>query len=164
MAKKFRRTISRGILEHSNLITAVGGLIMAADTGRGLFLLRDQDTYSNCWGLVGGRVEGQETPLQALARECREETGHRIHFEKIIPIELYQSSDNHFNYHTYICIAETEFMPRLNTEHQGYAWAPVTQAPRPLHPGLYNSFNTEVMKNKLQLISNSVKMGFVQDP
>lgn len=152
MAKKLRRTIPRRILEHTNIV-AVGALIYCKTTNRALFLLRDQDTYSGYWGLVGGRTEPGETILHCLARECREETGHRIIFEQVIPLELYQSNDNHFNYHTFICIVNQEFIPVLSHEHSGYAWSPVDNAPKPLHPGLFNSLNSEVIKNKLSEVS-----------
>lgn len=148
MGKKLRRPLSRGVLEHNNIV-AVGGLILCQPTGRALFLLRDQDTYSGCWGLVGGRTEPGETTLHCLARECREETGYRIVFDQVIPLELYQSPDNHFNYHTFICLVQKEFTPYLSTEHSGYAWTPIDKAPRPLHPGLFNSLNSEIIQNKL---------------
>jgi 8-oxo-dGTP pyrophosphatase MutT (NUDIX family) len=130
-------------------IVAVGGLIFCQTTGRCLFLLRDQDTYSGCWGLMGGRQEPGENIMQCLNRECREETGHRIVFDQIIPVDLYQSADEHFCYHTFLCMVQREFVPELSTEHSGYAWCPVDRPPRPLHPGLYNSLNARILKDKL---------------
>ena len=148
MGKKLRRSLSGRVLEHSN-ITAVGAVIIAQNTNRALFVLRDEDTYSGCWGLIGGRANANETALQALGRECREETGYHINFDRIVPLELYQSPDGHFSYHTYICLVDKEFVPDLSSEHNGYAWAPLSNAPRPLHPGLYNSLNSDVIKDKL---------------
>ena len=135
-------------------IIAVGALIYCTTTHRALFMLRDQDTYSGCWGLVGGRANPGETALQALYREAREETGYKINFDKIIPLELYQSTDQHFTYHTFVCQVDSEFTPVLCTEHSGYAWAPLNSAPRPLHPGLYNSLNSHIIQQKIAVLAD----------
>jgi len=135
-------------------IIAVGALIYCTTTNRALFMLRDQDTYSGCWGLVGGRANTGETALQALYREAREETGYNIIFDKIIPLELYQSTDQHFTYHTFVCQVDREFAPVLCSEHSGYAWAPLSNAPRPLHPGLYNSLNSNIIQQKIAVLAD----------
>ena len=57
------------------LFKACGTLLLANNTKRLLFLLRDNDTHSNTWGLVGGKVEDSETVMQALTREIKEEIG-----------------------------------------------------------------------------------------
>lgn len=157
MAKKLRRRVSGRVLEHSN-ITAVGAMIYCSTTERVLFLLRGEDTYSNFWGLVGGRIEANETVLQALDRECKEEVGYRIVFDHIVPLECYQSSDNHFQYHTFICVVDKEFIPHLSREHKGYCWTPIENAPKPLHPGLYNSLSAEVVKRKLESVRDFIRV------
>lgn len=35
--------------------------------------------YPDCWDLVGGHVEPDESPLQAVRRECREEVAVDVH-------------------------------------------------------------------------------------
>ena len=55
------------------LFKACGALLLANDTKRLLFLLSDNDTHSNTWGLAGGKVEDTETIMQALSREIIEE-------------------------------------------------------------------------------------------
>lgn len=149
-----KRNKNRGIAD----IVAIGGLIFCQTTSRCLFLLRDQDTYSGCWGLMGGRQEAGENIMQCLARECREETGHRIVFDQVIPLDLYQSADDHFRYHTFLCVVQTEFIPELSTEHNGYAWCPVDHPPRPLHPGLYNSLNARILQDKLDSLKYVLKV------
>ncbi len=56
-------------------IKAAGALFLAKNTKRYLFLLRDDDTHTNTWGLVGGRLESGETIVECLNREIKEEIG-----------------------------------------------------------------------------------------
>jgi len=151
MAKKLGRFVSRGSMVNRDL-TAAGALFLSAKTGRGLFLLRDQDTYSDTWGLVGGQLESTETLQQGLLREIEEEIGFVPHILKKIPLELFSSPDGHFNYHTFVLIVKTEFIPELSIEHKGYAWCDLSNTPKPLHPGLYNSFNNKIIRDKLKTI------------
>ena len=37
-----------------------------------------KEHFSNLWGVVGGKVEKGETPLQAMKRETQEETGIKL--------------------------------------------------------------------------------------
>lgn len=139
-------------------LTAVGALFISQSSGRGLFLLRDQDTYTNTWSLVGGKVEANETLYGGLVREIREEIGFEPTILKVLPIEYFQSPDQHFSYHTFVIIVPTEFIPMLSKEHKGYSWCALDATPKPLHPGLYNSFNNKVIKDKLKTISEILKI------
>ena len=77
MGKKLGRNLPRRSLVNRDL-TAVGALFISQKTGRGLFLLRDQDTYSNTWGLVGGQLETSETLYGGLVREISMALKHEI--------------------------------------------------------------------------------------
>ncbi|WP_409461985.1 NUDIX hydrolase [Amycolatopsis sp. GA6-003] len=57
----------------------VGGVVLNAE-GRAFVQLRsaDRDLYPNTWDVVGGKVEPDETAMEALAREVVEETGWRL--------------------------------------------------------------------------------------
>jgi len=157
MAKKLGRSIPRRSMVNRDL-TAAGALFLSAKSGRCLFLLRDQDTYSDTWGLVGGQLEQNETLYQGLTREIAEEIGFVPEIIKTIPLELFSSPDGHFNYHTFVILVKTEFIPELSSEHKGYAWCDLTNTPKPLHPGLYNSLNSQVIKDKLQTIQNILEI------
>ena len=157
MAKKLGRSVPRRVLVNSNL-TAVGALFISVKTQRGLFLLRDQDTYSNTWGLVGGQVERGETLYGGLVREINEELGFEPHIQKVIPLEYFNSPDGHFSYHTFVILTNSEFIPILSSEHKGYAWCDLTNTPKPLHPGLYNSFSSNVVKDKLKTIKQILEI------
>lgn len=151
MAKKLGRFVSRRSMVNRDL-TAAGALFISVKSGRGLFLLRDQDTYSDTWGLVGGQLEPDENLQQGLHREIEEEIGFVPHILKTIPLELFSSPDGHFNYHTFVLLVKTEFIPLLSSEHKGYAWCDLSNTPKPLHPGLYNSLNNKIIREKLETI------------
>lgn len=157
MAKKLGRFVSRRSMVNRDL-TAVGALFIAVKSGRALFLLRDQDTYSDTWGLVGGQTEGNETLYGGLVRETSEEIGFVPHIQKVIPLELFSSPDGHFNYHTFVVLVKNEFLPELSSEHKGYAWCDLSNTPKPLHPGLYNSLNNKVIREKLKTIQQLLKI------
>ena len=52
-------------------------------------LLLEKRRDCDLWGLVGGGVKRQETPLQAIVREIREELGVRIPKEKFRKLGVY---------------------------------------------------------------------------
>ena len=52
-------------------------------------LLLEKRRDCDLWGLVGGGVKKQETPLQAIAREIQEELGLRISQEQFRKLAVY---------------------------------------------------------------------------
>ena len=140
----------------SKMIKAAGALFIARSTNRYLFLLRNDDTYSNTWGLVGGRVEKDEQIIDCLNREISEEVGVIPNMIKIIPLDLYTSQDEKFEYHTFVCIVENEFIPDLNHEHKGYCWTTLDGIPKPTHPALYNSIQLSELQDKLKSINEII--------
>jgi len=136
-----------------NQIVCSGGLFLAKDTGRFLLLLRTQGKTAGTWGLVGGKKEpGDTTPIDILNREIAEEIGATPAIEKIVPLELFTSTDENFQYNTYVLIVDQEFIPTLNAEHASYAWCSLNAWPKPLHQGVKNSLNNRVVKAKLELL------------
>ena len=140
------------------MFKACGALLLANDTKRLMFLLRDNDTHSNTWGLVGGKVEANETVMQALDREIMEEVGRSLSINKTIPLELFRSDDGNFEYHTFICLIDEEFIPKLSDEHKGYCWCDVDSFPKPLHPGLYSSLNNYDIQQKLITVKDILEI------
>jgi len=134
-------------------IICSGGLFLARDTRRFLFLLRTQGKTAGTWGLVGGRKEPTDaTAFEALSREIQEEVGNTPKIKKIVPLELFTSNDQNFQYNTYVLMIDREFIPTLNEEHSGYAWSGFDQWPKPLHQGVKNSFNNRAVRAKLELL------------
>ena len=134
-------------------IICSGGLFLARDTRRFLFLLRTQGKTAGTWGLVGGRKEPSDaTAFEALSLEIHEEVGATPKIKNIIPLELFTSNDQNFQYNTYVLMIDREFIPTLNEEHSGYAWTGFDQWPKPLHQGVKNSFNNRAVRAKLELL------------
>jgi len=138
-------------MEFSNLIQGAGALFYSKQTHRWLFLMRADGRHENTWGFVGGKSEGSETPIETLHREITEEIGTDIPpIQKIIPIEKF--TNNNFEYNSYVCIVDNEFMPVLNQEHKGYCWTEIDSWPMPLHPGVFSSLRIDVIKQKIRTI------------
>lgn len=131
-------------------IICSGALFYTQNTKRFLLLHRTSEKTKGKWGLVGGTSEESETPWESLQRECIEEIGTLPDIKKVFPLETFISSDQNFNFHTYLCIIQDEFIPVLNDEHDGYAWACLDQWPKPLHPGLYNTLRNKTNYIKLE--------------
>jgi 8-oxo-dGTP pyrophosphatase MutT (NUDIX family) len=139
-------------------IVCSGALFYAKTTRRFLLLQKASGKHANTWGLVGGtNVEG-ETAWQGLQREIEEEIGFVPAIIKTIPIETFVSNDSVFNFHTYLCVIENEFIPSLSDEHNGWAWATVDSAPKPLHQGLRSSFSNKILRTKLQTVFDIVDL------
>jgi len=139
--------------EHRPQIICSGGLFLAKDTKRFLLLSRTQMKTAGTWGFVGGKKEPKDiTPFDALKREIEEEVGKIPAIRKVIPLELFVSNDQNFQYNTYVLLVDREFIPTLNDEHAGYAWSNYNQWPKPLHQGVKNSFNNKVIQIKLELL------------
>jgi len=134
-------------------IVCSGGLFLTKDTKRFLFLLRTQGKTAGTWGLVGGKKEPQDyTPYDALKREIEEEVGKTPAIKKIVPLELFTSNDQQFQYNTYVLIVEKEFIPTLNEEHSGYAWCDLNAWPKPLHQGVKTSLSNRSIRTKIELL------------
>jgi len=157
--QKLRRNLRQGSMETGsvNQIVCSGGIFLAKDTHRFLLLLRTQGKTAGTWGLVGGKKEpGDTTPIDILNREIAEEVGAVPSIEKIVPLELFTSTDENFQYNTYVLIVEREFIPTLNEEHAGWAWCAYDAWPKPLHQGVKNSVNNKVVRAKLELLLDLV--------
>lgn len=68
---------------------------------------------------------------------------------KILPIELYLSEDRGFEYGTYICLVEDEF---LSVSVPTLAWCDLDFLPKQLHNGLKTTLNNAVIRTKIETI------------
>ena len=131
---------------------AVGVWFRSIATGRYLYLLREDTKHPGTWALPGGKLEAGETLLGGMERECIEELGFFPAYKRLVPIEQFTSSDGTFEYHTWVCVIDQEFVPVLNHEHSGYAWINPGILPKPMHPGLWSTINIDVIQDKLAML------------
>lgn len=112
----------------------VGGIIVSEQTGNVLTVLRSaKESNPNTWTFAGGKLDLDESPVNALIRELEEEL-KLTKIKKILPLHRYQSRSEDFVYDTYIVLVSKEFIPELNWENSGYAWTTIDSLPNPLHP------------------------------
>ena len=138
-------------LEHTE---GCGALIYARTTNRYLFLLRNKSKHSGSWGIAGGKIHDGETVIQGLVREIQEEIGVDYAKKKFIPLETFTADNRKFVYYTFLVDCDKEFVPLLNDEHRGYCWVELHDHPRPLHPGLWRSFNFDIIKKKIKTLES----------
>lgn len=138
-------------------IVCSGALFYALDTKRFLFVHRTQGKRKDLWGVVGGTNENQETPWEGLRREIDEEIGP-TDIRKAMPLETFVSNDTKFLFHTYLTIVDNEFIPKLNNEHDGYAWVTFGKWPKPLHDGLRNTLQKKTNLKKLETVFQIVDL------
>ena len=129
---------------------SAGVFFYSSTTDRFLFLLRNDARNSGFWGLPGGKMNADETLLDGIKRECLEEMQYFPKRGKLVPIQKFVN--NTFVYHTFFCKVKHEFIPKLNQEHKGYCWVNYDSYPRPLHPGLFNTVNFDIVNTKIQAL------------
>lgn len=88
--------------------------------GKVLILRRSKtdDWMPNHYGLPGGKIEDNETPKEAIKRECKEETNLIIEPENLIFLPKVSTDKKHSFYYT------TKFngQLKLDFEHDDYKW------------------------------------------
>jgi hypothetical protein len=68
---------------------------------------------------------------------------------RIVPIELYLSEDRGFEYGTYVCVVDHEF---LTLASKTICWADLDCLPKQLHMGLRTTLNNQVIRVKIETI------------
>ena len=68
---------------------------------------------------------------------------------RLVPIELYLSEDRGFEYGTYICLVDEEF---LTTASKTICWSNINYLPKQLHTGLKTTLSNQIIKTKIETI------------
>jgi len=68
---------------------------------------------------------------------------------KLLPIELYLSEDRGFEYSTYVCLVNTEFLTQASAT---IAWCSLNELPKQLHNGLKTTLSNSIIKTKIETI------------
>lgn len=68
---------------------------------------------------------------------------------RILPIELYLSEDKGFEYGTYVCVVDGEF---LTLTADTICWSSLNNLPKNLHTGLKTTLNNQLIRAKIETI------------
>jgi 8-oxo-dGTP pyrophosphatase MutT (NUDIX family) len=141
---------ARGDSAESTMIRAAGVIFVSGD--KALFVQRSPTSdHGGTWAFPGGTLEDGESAEEAARRECREEIGQMpkgtmaIHCRRIstvipqpVSVDMLAppvETEPQVDFTTFVMRVKDEFEPTLNEEHQGWAWAPISAPPQPMHPG-----------------------------
>lgn len=58
-----------------------------------LLVKRNKKPYKDCWNGIGGKIEENETPLEAAKRECMEETNIVLENPRLLVTYVYPESN-----------------------------------------------------------------------
>lgn len=114
-----------------------GLLFLAKTTGRILLILEDQRWTVPTFERTGPLLESAESLMRTYAAG------------RIVPIELYLSEDRGFEYGTYVCLVDQEF---LSTAATTICWADFKDIPKNLHTGLKTTLNNQLIRAKIETI------------
>ena len=102
-------------------VVCAAGVILMTPEGRVLMLRRGPGSgdAQGSWAFPGGKLEDGETAEEAARRECVEEIGHP---PPEVLREWTRRIRDDVDYTTFVGRVEEEFVPRLNGEHNQWAW------------------------------------------
>jgi 8-oxo-dGTP diphosphatase len=94
-----------------------------------ILLLHRQEAkpQGNLWGIPGGKLDKGETPLQAVLREIKEETGYDFSkqtVESLGTVYIEYNEKEHFTYHMFRTkLVGDPGAVKINfLEHKGFTW------------------------------------------
>ena len=131
MELQARRWISTGMQQRAGL------LFLAKTTGRILLILDDERWTVPTFQRSNSLLEDADELLNQYAPG------------RIVPIELYLSEDRGFEYGTYVCVVDREF---LTLASKTVCWADLDCLPKQLHSGLRTTLNNQVIRVKIETI------------
>ena len=114
-----------------------GLLFLAKTTGRILLILEDSKWTVPTFARSGPLLTDAEILLDSYSRG------------RILPIELYLSEDRGFEYGTYVCLVDDEF---LTAAAPTICWSEMNYLPKQLHTGLKITLNNAVIKTKIETV------------
>jgi 8-oxo-dGTP pyrophosphatase MutT (NUDIX family) len=128
----------------ADALLRAAGLMILTPKCEVLFLRYTPDhDHGGEWGLPAGGLEGDEEARDAAIRETREETGW-IPNEEIKEIDTAQDE---VDFTTFATVTGNQFIPELSDEHDAWCWAPLSNPPEPLHPGVRKTLD-ELLKRE----------------
>lgn len=123
--------ISTGMQQRAGL------LFLAKTTGRVLLILEDSKWTVPTFPRKSTLLDDAQKLLTDYSKG------------KILPIELYLSEDKGFEYGTYVCVVDQEFLTRATPT---ICWSELDYLPKQLHTGLKTTLNNQIIRTKIETI------------
>ena len=114
-----------------------GLLFLSKKTGRILLILEDVKWTVPTFPRAGSLLEDAQALLDVYS------------IGRILPIELYLREDRGFEYGTYVCLTDNEFLTNASST---ICWANLENLPKNLHTGLKTTLNNQLIRAKLDTI------------
>jgi hypothetical protein len=114
-----------------------GLLFLAKTTGRILLILEDSKWTVPTFVRQGPLLDDAALLLSQYSQG------------RILPIELYLSEDRGFEYGTYVCLVDQEFLTQATAT---VCWSNLTYLPKQLHNGLKATLNNSLIRTKIETI------------
>jgi hypothetical protein len=114
-----------------------GLLFLAKTTGRILLILEDSKWTVPTFARQGPLLEDATMLLDQYSQG------------RILPIELYLSEDRGFEYGTYVCLVDQEFLTQAAAT---VCWSQLDCLPNQLHSGLKITLNNSFIRTKIETV------------
>ncbi len=114
------------------------GLLFLAKTTSRILLILENSTWTV-----------PTFPRQGVLYDDAKDLLSKYQTGRLLPIELYLSEDKGFEYGTYICLVDSEF---LTLESPTICWANIDCLPKNLHSGLKTTLNNQLIRAKIDTI------------
>jgi hypothetical protein len=115
----------------------VGLLYLSIDSRRILLILENEKWTVPTFALQKSVIEDSLDLQQKFAKG------------KILPIELYLSKDKGFEYGTYICLVNNEFITKTVPT---FCWCDLNYLPKNVHTGLRSTLNNSLIRTKIETV------------
>jgi len=110
-------------------ILASGGLVYNS-LGQFLILQTSKGKDFGKWVVPGGKLDLNETPIDAFAREVFEETGLTVNNVNLLGVRDYTArSGNHYQFYDYTSSVEDDKHIKINEESLAFRWITKDQIP-----------------------------------
>ena len=115
----------------------VGLLYLALSTKRILLILENEKWTVPTFSRMDSVIEDSKHIQEKFAKG------------RILPIELYLSKDKGFEFGTYICLVDEEF---LTVNAATLCWSDMDYLPKNVHTGLRSTLNNNLIRTKIETV------------
>jgi 8-oxo-dGTP pyrophosphatase MutT (NUDIX family) len=129
---------------------AAGAFIYSSETGKILWVRRAKKGVKEPgqWTVVvGGKIDENESPRNAVIREVKEELKFNRPFTiSAKPAHTFNDEKEDFIYYTFRITVDMEFIPKLNFEHSEHRWLELGEMPKgKIHFGVKNLIQSNII-------------------